>query len=1227
MKNRPHMRDLLDQLLREQTTPEEVCRPYPELLAKVRSRWQRMRRVQAELDVLFPPATESAARPGDLFDDGIAMPTIPGYEMEALLGRGGMGVVFRARHIALDRVVALKMTLSGAYAGPHERERFQREAEAVARLRHTGVVQIHDVGNSEGRPYFTMELLEGGSLAQKLAGTPQPAGRAAELLITLAGAVQAAHDCGILHRDLKPANILLTGDGNPKISDFGLARRFDNELDLTRSGMPVGTPSYMAPEQAGGKRVHFGPAIDIYSLGAILYELLTGRPPFRAETASATIQQVLSEDPAPPSRLNARVPRDLETICMKCLRKEPEKRYGTARELADDLRRFLRGEPVTARPIGTAETIWNWVKRRPTAAALLFALSLLMAGATTSACVFYQQRAAARATLQQTDREVRSILARGRNVLDEGWLTQDLARVSEAATDGAQAADLAHRLVASASVCEEAVAFRNTADASLQHARRNRVLLEELLDVSAPQDTGLPVRDEAGLPTSLAQQGHNEQYAVAFQHWGIDIDAASDVEVATRLLEEPDLVVQEVIAALDAWMIERRRQRPVDARWQHLFRVAERLDHNESHHRMRTVLVSTAPGQPVTIAAFVAGPASWPALWELERGQTWRQLRTLRASMDPRKEPVLSVVLLTSTMASIGDFAGAEETLRQAATARPDQVILLNALGKLLLREGDRRLEEAIGYLRAVRSQRRHLGVNLSSALLQANRFVEAKELLQELMPEHPDNPALHFLQGNTASLEKKYEQAVTAYNNAIQLHPAFAEAYYNLAIILSNQHKIKQAEAGYRKAIEIRPDFPEAHTNLGLMLFQQRKFAQAEAACRRALDLKPDLVNALVDLGSTLIATGRFSEARNVLHKATNLEPNLAAAQNNLGRALLGLGEFSRAESAIRKAVELAPDLPQARINLGNALEAQGEYSRAEEAFRKAIEIAPNRPDAYVCLGIAFMNRRQFADAEAEFRRAIRVEPNCFEAYDSLGNLLLFQRKHNDADAAYRQAVRLNPDFAEAHLNLGITLEARQKYADAATMYQKSIDLKPGLVEAYSKLGKVLVRLGKLSEGEKAFRKAVDLRPNSAMAYFDLGSVLSAQKKDSQSEAIWRKVIALQPNNAEAFFCLGKCLIAQGKYDEARIVCRRTTKLRPFSSLAYVSLGIVQERLGNHAESEAMCRIALGLNPRLPEAHGNLGIALLKQGRLAKAFESFLTAARLCPRQGTRSTSAQQKQ
>ena len=268
-----------------------------------------------------------------------------------------MGVVYKARHVRLNRTVAVKMLLTGAHASTEARERFLREAEAVAGLRHPNIVQVHDLGDQEGQPYFTMEFVEGGNLAQKLAGIPQSPREASVLLATLAEAVQEAHRSGIVHRDLKPSNVLLTADGTPKIGDFGLARRMAGEAGLTWSGTAVGTPSYMAPEQAEARSRDVGPAADTYALGAILYELLTGRPPFRAETAAETLRQVVSQDPVPPSRLNASVPRDPETICLKCLEKDPKRRYASAVALAEDLHRFQRNEPILARRVGPSERV------------------------------------------------------------------------------------------------------------------------------------------------------------------------------------------------------------------------------------------------------------------------------------------------------------------------------------------------------------------------------------------------------------------------------------------------------------------------------------------------------------------------------------------------------------------------------------------------------------------------------------------------------------------------------------------------------------------------------------------------------------------------------------------------------------------------------------------------------------------------------------------------------
>jgi hypothetical protein len=348
--------------------PEEYLERFPdygeEMLARLR--------VVAAREATAPGGPEppdGSVPPEQVF------PVIPGYEIRTELGRGAMGVVYEARQTRANRPVALKMILADSQAGPAELRRFQLEAEAVACLQHPNIIQIYEVGEVGGRPFFSLELCREGSLAARLNGPLRPR-QAAELTRTLARAVHAAHQQGIVHRDLKPANVLLAADGTPKLTDFGLAKRLDVDVGQTHSGAILGTPSYMAPEQALGKTGHIGPAADIYALGAILYELLTGQPPFRAATMLDTLTQVVSQEPVAPRRRQPTVPRDLETVCLKCLAKDPQRRYATAQELAEDVGRFLEDRPVRARRATPPERLWRWCRRNPLPAGLLLAVTL-----------------------------------------------------------------------------------------------------------------------------------------------------------------------------------------------------------------------------------------------------------------------------------------------------------------------------------------------------------------------------------------------------------------------------------------------------------------------------------------------------------------------------------------------------------------------------------------------------------------------------------------------------------------------------------------------------------------------------------------------------------------------------------------------------------------------------------------------------------------------------------
>jgi mono/diheme cytochrome c family protein/predicted Ser/Thr protein kinase len=339
------------------------------------------------------------------------LPRIPGYQLIRVVDQGGMGVVYEARQIELGRTVAIKM-VSGVRLRPKVVARFRAEAEAAARLQHPNFVQVFQVGEVNGRPFFSMEYVAGGSLAELLARNPPSARTAAELIETLARAIHAAHERGVVHRDLKPSNVMLTADGTLKIADFGLAKRLDDDSGHTHSGEILGTPSYMAPEQAEGKKDQIGPATDVYALGAILYELLAGKPPFQGTSPLDSLRLVVAQEPVAPSRIAASVPRDLEAICLKCLEKPPSQRYASAQALADDLRRFLMGQPVNARRIGPVRRAWKWICRHPQGVALVATFGVLALIPVSFLVAHYRSQRQIRLKAQEQAPLVREILQR-----------------------------------------------------------------------------------------------------------------------------------------------------------------------------------------------------------------------------------------------------------------------------------------------------------------------------------------------------------------------------------------------------------------------------------------------------------------------------------------------------------------------------------------------------------------------------------------------------------------------------------------------------------------------------------------------------------------------------------------------------------------------------------------------------------------------------------------------
>lgn len=493
-------------------------------------------------------------------------PEVPGYEILGEVGRGGMGVVYKARHIRLDRIVALKVVLAGAHAGPEQLARFVVEGQAVARLSHPGIVQVYDVGDVDGLPFISLEFVDGVSLEQLVGGKPLNPAVAAELLETLARTMQVSHEAGIVHRDLKPANVLLTTDGMPKITDFGLAKRLESQSSQTQSGTIMGSPSYMAPEQAFGKLHEIGPRTDVYSLGAILYELLTGRPPFQGTTVLDTLDQVRSQEPVPPSRLQPKVPRDLETICLKCLQKEASKRYGTALNLADDLRRFSAGEPILARPVAWPERLRSWCRRNPRVAALAASVLFLLLTITAGSVAF---------SIQLSEQKRATEIQR------------DAARVAQ--TQATQNARLANRQA------EEARLARAKADENAAIAKKNAQLasgqMRLALEALKTLVTGVQnrLRDRPGmqdLRKSLVQVATDQLDRVAKMAEGFNISEQGpasdpDVELYLRALAGAQQRMADIYLESD--------------------QTEKALEHYQHCHEIVQKVYNDKPGDPIAI--------------------------------------------------------------------------------------------------------------------------------------------------------------------------------------------------------------------------------------------------------------------------------------------------------------------------------------------------------------------------------------------------------------------------------------------------------------------------------------------------------------------------------------------------------------------------------------------------------------------------------------------------
>jgi serine/threonine-protein kinase len=790
----------------ENVSAEDLCFDCRELLLELRRRLaalgqmnQMLRRGNEGSTADFKAGDSSPAGPTNR--PGAPLPAIPGYDLVAELGHGGMGVVYQARDQKLGRVVALKMILSRHYVSQEALRRFQAEAEAVAQLQHPNIVQLHDHGQHDNLPYFTLEFMAGGSLSVRLKKGGLAPKEAARLVEQLARGMQYAHQAGFIHRDLKPGNILLAADGTPKISDFGLVKRAETDQDLTQTGEAMGTPAYMAPEQALGETKRVGPAADVYSLGAVLYECLTGKPPFQGKSRDDIRHQVIHTDPTPPRQSKPRLPRDLETICLKCLHKDPQKRYASAEALANDLQRFQNHEPIRARPVGRGERLAMWIRRKPATAALL-ALGLFFGMAVAGAGFWYVQ--------DRADREAADL----RQELD---MAKEKQKNAEAT--GRLTAEQANREEKMAAALGRVEALRQNLHTRLSDPLKVQELLSDI------DQWGRQIKEARGAWQEAKNLVGSADHSVAATLLGrlakLNQQLAAD-EGDYDLARKLDSV------RLDAETVVDGKFNPSRARlsYEEVFGKTLHLDLRQGPVRPVAAQVEASVLRYVLVAALdhwaevtlelnlagrllevtrLADPEPWRD--RVRNLDTWKDLAALHQlakEANPGQQSVAILGLLAQRLEDEGGQAAATVLMRTALLHHPGIFWLNFRLGT---RTAD--LGEQAGCYRAA------LAIRPGSAA------------------------ALNNL-GYVLYVQKDMAGAIACYKKALECDPMFARAHHNLGTALHAQKDMAGAIASYKKTLEIDPKDAKAHNNLGLALDAQKDVAGAIACYKKLWSATP---------------------------------------------------------------------------------------------------------------------------------------------------------------------------------------------------------------------------------------------------------------------------------------------------------------------------------------------------------------------------------------------------
>jgi serine/threonine-protein kinase len=1150
------------------------------------------------------------------------MPSLSGaslgrYQLHGELARGGMGAILKGRDADLGRDLAIKVLLESHERNPEVVRRFIEEAQIGGQLQHPGVVPVYELGTfPDRRPYFAMKLVTGRTLGSLLQDRPDLAHNLPRFLAIFEQVCQTmsyAHARGVIHRDLKPSNIMVGSFGEVQVMDWGLAKVLPQggiadepgtqpvpatlvttlrsgstgRGSESQAGSVLGTPAYMAPEQARGEVERVDERADVFGLGAILCEILTGQPPFVAASREEIRARAAGGDLADARRRLESCGADAELIDLArvCLEPERDRRPRNVGEVArritayvtsvqERLRRteLARVEAQTRAEEAVARAALERSKRRRT---LALAASVLVAsgvaGASWLGIAMENARRSAIATgaIAEANR-LHELATRGEFI--------DIPRLAEAIA-AVERGSAALGVGGAARLRREVAALLDGLKREQRDAIRDRDMLARLAEIRGSRsddDLGLSVADS--------------DYARAFAEFGIPVDALSASESAGRIRARPHAVALELAAALDDWEIVRHGAGIKQERPNRLLTCARLADDDPYRNAIRTTLSSDEP--------------------QVAR----KNLKNLAADEKVVADlPASSADLLGISLSELGEADLAVRVLRRARQRFPQDVWINLDLAAALENLSPPNLDEAISYRTAAQSVRPGSAHSLGHALQVVGRDEEAIAVFRGLAQMNA-NDGWHCLclgralieTGSITDGKHTLSRAIDLLRQKLRLYPGDAGSHHDLGSALFEFRQLDTAIREFREAVRLKPESPHAHFGLGNALKADGKADAAIAEFREALRIKPNFSRARNNLAVALAEQGKWKDAMGEFREALRLQPDSADAHNNLGSVLIGLGNVEEAIVEYGEALRLKPDFAKAHTNLGNALRAQGKVREAVAHDREAVRLKPDDYVAHSNLGLALCDQGKMEEAIEQFRGALRLKPDYAKAHTSLGAALHIQGKVREAMAHYRESVRLKPDDPVAHSNLGVALKDQGKLEEAIEQFRGALRLKPDYPDAHYNLGVVLRDQGKMEEAIDQFREALRLRPDSPEAHYALGGVLRDLGRLDEAVAECREALRLKPDYAEASITLGAALFDQGKPAEAATEFHAALRLKPSSPDAHHNLGEALSAQGRAEESIIEYREALRLKPGFALCHIHLGRALAQVGRYGESLAAY---------------------